>query len=192
MALVIETGAGLSDADSWVEVAAFKTWCASRGYDVTAKSTPELEIALRIGADYVNTKWRYKGERLLAAQIMEFPRNNLVDHSGLTITGVPQRVKNAQMEAAFRSFSTSLYEVSDRGGMIKSESVGPLSQTFMDGAPAEKLFQQLAGWLNQYTRDENATDHTPYMVDLDNGPYFTTGMLANPGAGLDDTTDNKA
>jgi hypothetical protein len=182
MALIVEDGTGLANAESYVSVADFKAFCDGMGYSYAfIESDTDLEIALRKATAYVDGKFRYKGTRLLASQMLEFPRSGCVDWSGFEATGVPARVKRATSELAFKSFKVTLNDDLDRGGMVKSESVGPISVTYVDGAPAGKVFMQAKNYLDPYIRDPGGFDmHTGPRVTLAD-PYFQLTTDDDPG-----------
>jgi len=182
MALTVEDGTGIALADTYVSLANFKTMCAALGYDLTGKTDPELEVVCRKGFDYINTKWRYKGFRLTSGQAGEFPRDGLMDWSAFTVTGVPARVVKANVELAFKGLTTSLFTDLDRGGMVKSESVGPISVTYADGAPAGTAFMAAEALLAQYIR-QDGDFLNPVFYDTEaaeQDPAFDKGMMDNP------------
>jgi hypothetical protein len=181
MALTVETGAGLANADAYVSQEDFKTYCAARQYDLIGRLPAELDAKLRLAAQYIDTQWRFKGTRLSGAQALEFPRSGLVDWSGFTVVGVPKRLKDAACELAFSALSTDLYEVADRGGRIKSESVGPISVTYSDDAPAGKTFVFATRLLQPYVRD-TADIGPPEFGGATEG-YVSLGMHDDVSAG---------
>ena len=178
MTLVVETGSGMPDAESYLSVADFRTYCEARGLTVDGDDTV-AEQKLRIATGYIDTVRRYKGSRLQVSQSLEFPRDSLTDFGGLPVTGVPARVKNACAELAYKAFSEDLYTDLDRGGMVKSQSVGPISVTYADGAPAGKQFVSAMKLLDPYVRD-NSQVGQPYFVPAD--PYFSTTTDDFPGS----------
>jgi hypothetical protein len=192
MALTVEDGTGLAGADSFISLAAFKTACANLGYVLTAYTDPQLEVSLRKGFDYINTAWRYKGTRLTAAQAGEFPRTDLVDWSGFTVTDVPARVVKANVELGFKGLTVDLYTDLDRGGRVQSESVGPISVTYAADAPAGVVFRAAEQLLLPYIRKAGDTMN-PVYYDTDAAeadPLFDKGMMDNPGDGsFNDTTE---
>lgn len=176
MALVVEDGNGLTNAEAYVSVAAFKSFCDGYGYSYAGKTDPQIEVALRQAADYIDTEFRYKGIRKAAAQAMEFPRDGLVDWSGHAVTGVPARVMRANSELAFKSFSGALREDLDRGGMVTSESVGPISRSYSPDAPGGKVYQQASKLLAPFVRGESTDDPVPFYSTSES-PLFEVGMM---------------
>lgn len=179
MALLVEDGTGLADAESYVTVAAFRAYATSYGQDVTAKTDAECEVQLRLAAQWIDTRWRYKGVRLKASQALEFPRSGLTDWSGYKQTGVPARVARATSELAIRGLAgTSLVPDLDRSAWIKSESVGPISTTYADGAPQSTVFSVVERLLEQFARDPDQQS-APFFGGATEGA-FALGMMGNP------------
>lgn len=190
MALTVEDGTGLSAADSYISLADFKAYCDDRGYDYSAFSDTVIEQKLRLAADYIDGNYRFKGTRESASQALEFPRDGLTDWSGLTITGLPVKVTHAASEAAFAALGgEDLTPNLDRGGMIKSESVGPISTTFADGAPVDTVFTTVRNKIRQFTRDKSLMDYSPsYVAPPD--PVFSGDMHERTEVDIDyDVTD---
>lgn len=187
MALIVEDGTGRTDAETYISVNVFKTFCLKRGYDVDAYDLDVMEIALRKAADYINTQFRYKGFRLTGDQAMEFPRNSLYDWSGLLVTGVPMRVKNACCELAFKALTQPLYQDQNRGGKVVSESVGPISTTYAEDAPTGIVWQQAWNFLQPFVRDPKHI-YGPFFGNTGTAAV-SIGMMDNPGSGLTSTSD---
>ncbi|SCM71505.1 hypothetical protein KL86PLE_100242 [uncultured Pleomorphomonas sp.] len=185
MTLVIETGTGLEDAEAYVPVDALRTYAAGRGVDLTEFDDTACEIKLRLAAQWIDTRWRYKGTRVSAGQALEFPRNGLADWSGFILTGVPKRVKDAACELAIRGLQgATLVPDLDRSGWIKSESVGPISTTYADGAPQSTVFAVAERLLEQFARDPEQ-QWAPFFGGSTT-PLFERGMMSNPPSSLSD------
>lgn len=192
MALVVEDGTGKSNADSFVSLADFKTYCDNRGYDYSASSDSVMEQKLRLASDYISSKWKYKGTRYLAGQSLEFPRTGLYDDSSYVVSGVPLRVRNAACELAFTALTESLFENLDRGGKVTSESVGPISVSYAADAPAGKVFSVAEALLSPFIRTVQrdrfapgvAASQATAFAESDPG-YFKLGGMDNVAEGSD-------
>lgn len=194
MALTPEDNTGLATADSYVDLATFKLYCAARGIDPTALvlagdsgTDTVLENLCRIGFQYVNTEFEpYKSFPINNNQAGEFPRINLSDGAGRVFNVVPQRVKDAQCEAAIaQGQGNDLFAVATRGGAIASETVGPISTSYRADAPPETYFQAVKRLLQPFMRDPN-NPRRPLPVYNDFGgsdPVFSVGMDNNPDLG---------
>ena len=152
MALV--TTAGAADADSYaslVEATAYLTTARGVAAWAAAANDTLREQALRRATTYLDNQYRgrWVGVRTNETQALAWPRIDgyrntnggfvqpLYDLDDFQIDEdvVPQQVKNACMEAALLSLAgVSMEPRLARGGAIKSEQVGPLAVTHMDGA----------------------------------------------------------
>ncbi len=156
MALTVEDGTGRTDAEAYISVSEFKQFAGRRGYNYDEYGDPDIEASIRLATDWIDTYNRYKGTRLRSQQAKEFPRADLTDWSDYVVTGVPQRVKDACAELAFKGLSESLYLDQDRGGKVQSESVGPISVSYAADAPTGKVWTYAQNLLKQYLRDPNS------------------------------------
>lgn len=180
MALIVEDGTCLTDAESYLSVAGFKAYCDKWGYSYAGITDAVIEQKLRLATAYIDTIFRYKGVRQVNAQALEFPRSTLFDWSAYEVTGVPARVVKACAELAFKGFTESLYVDLDRGGMVTSESVGPLSVSYAPDAPAGKTYRFAENLLGPYIRKDHDFLNPPIFGTSD-APGFERDMMAFPG-----------
>src|SRR5690606_27756416 len=92
MALIVEDGTGLPNAEAYISVADADSYFAKRGNSAWAALTVDAkEVALRLGADYMAAVYgpRWCGERLTDTQALDWPRDE---------QGVPEAVKRANAE----------------------------------------------------------------------------------------------
>ena len=108
MALVVEDGTGLTNAESYISEADVDTYFSVRGNPSTwtAATTPEKEAALRRGAQYLDAQYglRWLGARTNETQALNWPRAGIVDQDGFAIDddAMPQALLDASAEAALR------------------------------------------------------------------------------------------
>ena len=177
MALIVEDGTGLSNADAYISLGYFKAFCSERNYRWEDDEDFAIEANIRLATGWIDTYSRYKAARLLPTQALEFPRIGLQDWSGYDVTGVPARVKQACAELAFKSRSEPLYEDAARGGMVKSESVGPISVTYEDGAPTGKVWQFAVNLLRPYLREPEQMAASQFKLsDEQSDTIFRVGI----------------
>lgn len=158
MALIIEDGsmpegantfAGVADTDAYFSVRGNDSWPASTGTDEDANLTAK-ESALVRAADYLNTLY-WKGRKVQWDWPMCWPRQGVGIPGGdeddlIPDNVVPMQVKRACMELAAIIYSgADLFESVERGGGIKSETVGPISTTYFDDASGETYYPAVAG-----------------------------------------------
>jgi hypothetical protein len=189
MALVVEDGTGLPNAESYLSVAEFRAYCARENVDLGAVTDTDIEGWARQAARYIDSEWLYKAVIAFPNQAMEFPRSGL-QWSGREVVGIPRRLKDAQagLMLAIRT-SGPLRSIMAHGGRIKSEAVGPISVTYMDGAPAGNVYDESAALLAPYVRTTANTNRpAPRYTAPDAAPAFALGMQGGSrfGGALDE------
>lgn len=92
MPLIVETGAVVAGADSYVSAGDYQIYGAHRGWELAGEDAID-EINLRRAFDALNRLWTYSGLPLDAAQEGAFPRSS--------VAGIPKRLKDAQCELAY-------------------------------------------------------------------------------------------
>lgn len=119
MALTVETGAVVAEADSYVTLDAYRSYGAARGWTIGADDAVE-EANLRRAFDGINRLWSYLGEEVSSEQEGAFPRD--------AWSGIPRRVVHAQCELAYL-IQAGLDPFATLGASTSKESVkiGPIS-----------------------------------------------------------------
>lgn len=114
MSLIIEDGSGLTNAESYIDLAYLQAYATKRGLDITGIT----ETNIIKGQDYFESAYQFKGTKLVETQALAFPRyiNNEVVY--------PVRIKNAVCELTIKSKSAELLADSER--LTKSEAVGDI------------------------------------------------------------------
>lgn len=92
MALILEGGMGVPDADSYVALAGYQAYGAARGW-VLETDDAANEINLRRAFDALNRNWMYLGKPVQVDQAGAFPRS--------VWEGIPMAIISAQCELAF-------------------------------------------------------------------------------------------
>lgn len=167
MAFVVEDGTGLATATSLLAVADADTYWADRANATwAAATTAAKQAALITASDYLRNQRRYRwlGVRKSYTQTMPWPRTGVVERDGLAVaaTLVPWQVQQAVAALAVRALSEDLQADLVRGGHVTSESVGPLSVTYGEGAPLGVVIQTVDGLLAPLLRLPLA-EATPYL-----------------------------
>lgn len=134
MALTVENGTGLANADSFVSVADADTYWAAR--NDTAWAAAEVatkEAALRMAAEYIGFAYRWTGFKRLDTQSLAWPRVSVSDVYGLPVSNaiVPNEVRQASFLLAKEALTTDLLAPTDKGDSAIEESVslGKITQT---------------------------------------------------------------
>lgn len=153
MALTPETGAGLSDADSYaslVEAAAYHTAIGNAAWAALASDTIR-EQNLRKATNYMEQRYgqAWKGQRVFSTQALSWPRVYVVAND-FEVAGdiVPQAVKNACMELGLKASAGEL--LSDVTAVAKREKVGPIEVENFEGQSQNVRYQAVDGMLAAY------------------------------------------
>ena len=95
--------AGSATANSYATVAEADAYLAVRGDTATwsALNQAAKENKLQWAAIILDTL-DFKGSKSTSTQALEWPRYDVTDRNGWTVSGVPVQVKNAQAEMAFQ------------------------------------------------------------------------------------------
>ena len=139
MALIIETGQGVADADSFISLADARTLAANFGLTISTDDT-EAEIQLRRGYyGLLLSEKSLQGERTFDIQTGIFPRKRVYSNcKQVDEESIPQSVKMAQIsyaEAINAGYGTN--SVSN-GQDLKSFTVDDVySEVYQDGSSAK-------------------------------------------------------
>ncbi len=176
MPLIVETGVGVPDADSWVSMADSNAYATKVGNTAWVDGDAELkEPALRRAAQYIIAVYgnRFPGKRTQAPELqsLPWPRSNVADDDGYLIADdlVPTNLKWAQIEAAFLELARAgTLQPTATSRLQKSVTVGPLSVTYEDsvgnkyGPTGQPLFSIIDG-LMQPLLDLNKTSSVAFL-----------------------------
>jgi hypothetical protein len=174
MSLVVETGAGLSTAESYVSVADADAYHAARGNTAWADldTLEEKEPALRRATDYMLQVYRsrWKGTRMQATQALDWPRSGVYTepfmHGAVgeypylvPDDEVPVEIARACAKLALKATTADL--APDLPRATKREKVGPLEVEYADGAVQYARYRDVDGMLAPYL---NATSVCKLLV----------------------------
>lgn len=148
MALIVEDGTGLSNAESYCSIEFATAHLTARGKGDLWDAVDDQEAALRAATDYMVQSYRsrWKGTRRSSSQALDWPRYNVVldDVEGdpyLDSDFVPQEVKQACAELALRASTADL--LADVSRQTSSESVGEVSVSYFDGQPQQTQYEAI-------------------------------------------------
>jgi hypothetical protein len=123
MALIVEDGNGLANAESYVSVADCTTYCTAHGLTAWTGADAVKEVALRNATQYIDTNYSFKYDKTYVDQALEFPRY-WWDWDDAPMT----RLRSACCELAVKALSGSLFVDADPSVTIKVK-VGPIEKT---------------------------------------------------------------
>lgn len=131
MALVVEDGTGLPNANSYVSVV-FADDYVERFYpdefsqwdDLTG---PRKEALLIQAAKFLDNILRWNSQLLDEEQSLNFPRIPFRDINGRLVTGVPSIIQESQVRLTIESLNAPLYTPQS---LIRIDTYGNSSQTY--------------------------------------------------------------
>lgn len=130
MGLIVETGDGLANAESYASVATADAYHQSVG-NRSWSGTPEAkEIALRKATKYLDTRFRFQGTRVLPqTQALMWPRYDVYIEGIMAVWPVV-RVVEACCEAALRALTNGSLMVDVKDGSPIEVTVGPITTKY--------------------------------------------------------------
>ena len=138
MALVVEDGTGLANADSYQTLIDARASSSALGL-ILPLDDDEADIALRNGFRYVNGyEGSFSGERLTTTQSASWPRENAYrcyyrNQIAIADDEVPADIITAQMMAAVEyGKGTDISPVDDGLSIASNEVVGAVKQSYFD------------------------------------------------------------
>lgn len=146
MALIVEDGSVVPNAESYVSVDEADSYHDSRGtVSWSTMTVTEKERALRRATDFMKGRYRsrWKGGRVHPFQALDWPRQGVVtDDMGSAMPPyyafivdyriVPLEVKQVCAELALRAAAGPLIE--DRTQKLKEETIGPIKTIYDQNA----------------------------------------------------------
>lgn len=150
MALILETGEGLANAESIVTLAEVRAFASSRGKSVSADDAV-LEAQVRNAHDFLaSLEPRLLGIRRTEGQSLPYPRSGLVVYGYLVAEGMlPTDAKNAICQLVIEQLTTpDLMPSTVDGRVVQQEVVGPVSTTYkVDGVSTQPGFPRVMAYL---------------------------------------------
>lgn len=130
MALTVEDGTGLPNADSYVEVAFVDEYAVNFGKaGWNELSLAEQEIHIRRATQFVDNVYLNDYSPLVADQKLAVPSSSMYIR-GNKVSGVPIQVKEAVAELATISLTVNLIEIQgDRQAIQRTVKVGDVSKS---------------------------------------------------------------
>ncbi len=142
MALTVEDGSIIEDADSYIGLDDARTMAENYGYSLPDDDT-ECEVALRKGALYIDSfESRYPGSRTDDSQELAWPRENAAYNYGTEIDddAIPSKLQFGQVIAAATYGDGTDVRPNDTGRAISKEIVGPIdTEYFNNGTTSEQI-----------------------------------------------------
>ena len=156
--VVVETGAGLPDADSYLSVQEAIQYHTARGNLAWLRLTTleARDIALRLATDYLRQEYSglWKGCKTHAHQRLDWPREGVcVDGFDVPADSVPEAVRHGCAELALRVLQGPLSP--DLKPQPIRKTAGPITVEYDPGGRQSPHYSAVDGLLRPYLQASN-------------------------------------
>jgi len=166
VALVVEDGSGLPNAEAYISAADADAYFAARNNSTWAAIPDQAtkEAYLRQGCEWMEARYRWQGVRATALtcgsfwepatsttpQALSWPRKRvIIDGVLLPYTAVPLAIIRANAELALRASTGEL--APDETAQIVRETIGPITTEYQPGHRQAAFFAQVEAMVASYT-----------------------------------------
>lgn len=143
MALVVEDGTGINNANAYLSVAEADSYFQARNTPKwTTRNTPDKERAILYATAFLDSNFYWLGHIKRLEQALGWPRILVYDKDNRTVSSdsVPQRVKDAVCELALEGLDKPLSPSLARGGAVKRQKVSSLEIEYFERASSDRTF----------------------------------------------------
>lgn len=159
MPLIVETGSASALSESYVSTSEVDTYHANRGNTTWATiTTAEKEEACRRSIDYMQQVYahRWHGYKKTTTQALDWPRQEVPqsDVYGVVYyseTAIPQILKNAQCELAWKAAQGELSP--DLGQKVKREKIDVIEIEYEQGATQYVRYRAIDNMLSSLLKN---------------------------------------
>ena len=133
MALIIEDGSNVTNANSYATVVEIKAFAEARGFTLPTDDLEIEKLAIK-ATDYLESfRKRYQGTRTNTTQSLQWPRLGVVIDDIEYVEGdsIPVELKNAQMMATIEANKTDLLKNDKQA--LKKKKVDVIEYEYQDG-----------------------------------------------------------
>lgn len=150
MALIVENGTLVANANSYVSVANFIEWADARG--VTYPALPELQQKILRAMDYIESL-DFVGQKHEETQALQWPRDYVyIDGYSIESDEIPPEVKKAVYEATKVEIDgDSRLTASERE--TTSEKIGDIAVTYSSSAGMKRTIPAVTKALRKLVRN---------------------------------------
>lgn len=139
MALIVEDGSGVANANSYVSVVNYRTWATARGLSLPPE-TPEGDLSIEQAAikvtDYLEIEFCYQGEQVEDDQSLSWPRVGVVlKGKDFAEDEIPKNLVTASyylINAVLNGAELMPNVSGNATDYIKKEKVGPIETEYAD------------------------------------------------------------
>lgn len=134
MALVIENGSIVANANSYVTLVEARAYATARGKPLPTDDTA-AEALLISAMDYLESKrGEYQGSKVSPDQTLQFPRYDVyIDNFLFSENSIPSILKQAQIRLAMEANAgVDLMPTRTSGQFVKREKIGPIDTEYSE------------------------------------------------------------
>ena len=147
MALIIEDGSGVANANSYVTAAQWDAWATARGIS-HSHSTSKIEEFILTAMDYIEAQ-NFLGRKATDAQPLQWPRTEVY------IDSYSNQLKNALYEVT-RTVADGNFALSSRDRQTTQEKIGEITVTYKNNASMNKETPEVRSALRKIIKSVNA------------------------------------
>jgi hypothetical protein len=132
MALIIENGSLVVNANSYVTVSQVRDYASARGI-LLPSADADIEHYLIKAMDYLESITNYKGDKVNIAQNLEWPRVNVtIGLSTVDSSIIPAQLLKAQMQLALHVSDGIDLNPITTGNFVVKEKIGPIETQYSE------------------------------------------------------------
>lgn len=140
--LIVETGAGLPDSNTYATVADLRSYAALRAVTVPTADA-DCEVLLIKAIDRMEAeREHYQGDRVKVTQALSLPRYGLtIDGWPIPATEIPRAAVYAQCAYAVEAQTLDLLPTTEANasGPITQETVGPITTAYANPSSVRRI-----------------------------------------------------
>lgn len=135
MAIIVEDGTGIANANSYAGATEADTYFSDRA--VSAWTGTQKEAALIRATAYLDAVYGLRAVgQPYPGNALAWPRLHAWDRYGVPLVGLPLALKQACFEAALLALSQDLLPPSERAAVVMRERVGNVEREYSGGSAA--------------------------------------------------------
>lgn len=130
MALIVEDGTVVANAQSYADAAELVAFAALRGVALPSSEAAQEQLLIKAMDALEEFARKWKGEPVSASQALAWPRKNVVlDGMSHAANDIPRELQYAQMQLAVEANSGDL-QPNEQQQQTTKEKVGPIEITY--------------------------------------------------------------
>lgn len=133
MALIVEDGSIVANANTFATVAECRAFAADRGLSLPVVDSDVEKLLVKAGDFLIQLEEKFQGQRQDPSQALPFPRDSLLMFGEDFAGTIPAILKQGQCRLAYDASQADL-QATGSGRVVKKKTVGPLSTEYDDSA----------------------------------------------------------